>query len=120
MAVAPPKPLLMRDDLMVQVYGIDVLDPAPVIAQSHEQARDLLTQAWRRAGSTTPGLAAAGTPASGRSADIQHLSRLDQQKVWPNVVPSCPGSAAPTLGPLQGERDPIQRPRRRSLTGEPG
>ncbi|GAA2899933.1 PadR family transcriptional regulator [Nonomuraea rubra] len=39
-AGAPPKPLLMRADLMVRVHAIDVLGPIPVIAQLHEQARE--------------------------------------------------------------------------------
>ncbi|MEV5553618.1 PadR family transcriptional regulator [Nonomuraea wenchangensis] len=37
-AAAPPKPLLLRDDLMVRVHAVDALDPAPVIAQLHERA----------------------------------------------------------------------------------
>ncbi|MEW9547650.1 PadR family transcriptional regulator [Nonomuraea sp. NPDC050783] len=37
-AAAPPKPLLLRDDLVVRVHAVDALDPAPVIAQLHERA----------------------------------------------------------------------------------
>ncbi|QYC39320.1 hypothetical protein Nocox_08480 [Nonomuraea coxensis DSM 45129] len=37
-AAAPPKPLLLRDDLVVRVHAVDVLDPAPVIAQLRERA----------------------------------------------------------------------------------
>ncbi|MEV4286525.1 PadR family transcriptional regulator [Nonomuraea bangladeshensis] len=37
-AAAPPKPLLLRDDLMVRVHAVDALDPAPVITQLHERA----------------------------------------------------------------------------------
>ncbi|MFI7697573.1 PadR family transcriptional regulator [Nonomuraea sp. NPDC049480] len=37
-AAAPPKPLLIRDDLAVRVHAVDRLDPAPVIAQLHERA----------------------------------------------------------------------------------
>lgn len=39
-AAAPPKPLLLRDDLAVRVHAVDVLDPAPVIAQLHERAEE--------------------------------------------------------------------------------
>ncbi|MEU6722562.1 PadR family transcriptional regulator [Nonomuraea wenchangensis] len=37
-AAAPPKPLLLRDDLVVRVHAVDALDPAPVIAQLRERA----------------------------------------------------------------------------------
>ncbi|MEU6718179.1 PadR family transcriptional regulator [Nonomuraea sp. NPDC046802] len=37
-AAAPPKPLLLREDLAVKVHAVDVLDPAPVIAQLRERA----------------------------------------------------------------------------------
>ncbi|MGP3914705.1 PadR family transcriptional regulator [Nonomuraea sp. 10N515B] len=37
-AAAPAKPLLIREDLAVKVHAIDVLDPAPVIAQLQERA----------------------------------------------------------------------------------
>ncbi|MEO3853886.1 PadR family transcriptional regulator [Acrocarpospora sp. B8E8] len=39
-AAAPPKPLLIRDDLAVRVHAVDLLDPAPVIAQLHERAEE--------------------------------------------------------------------------------
>ncbi|WP_188190720.1 PadR family transcriptional regulator [Nonomuraea sp. SYSU D8015] len=39
-AAAPPKPLLIRDDLAVRVHAVDRLDPAPVIAQLHERAEE--------------------------------------------------------------------------------
>ncbi|MGI5283341.1 PadR family transcriptional regulator [Nonomuraea polychroma] len=37
-AAAPAKPLLIREDLAVKVHAVDVLDPAPVIAQLQERA----------------------------------------------------------------------------------
>ncbi|WP_101786693.1 PadR family transcriptional regulator [Nonomuraea indica] len=37
-AAAPAKPLLIRDDLVVKVHAVDVLDPAPLIAQLLERA----------------------------------------------------------------------------------
>jgi DNA-binding PadR family transcriptional regulator len=37
-AAAPPKPLLIREDLAVKVHAVDVLDPAPVISQLLERA----------------------------------------------------------------------------------
>ncbi|MDP4504648.1 PadR family transcriptional regulator [Nonomuraea turcica] len=37
-AAAPAKPLLIREDLAVKVHAVDVLDPAPVIAQLRERA----------------------------------------------------------------------------------
>ncbi|MEV0378981.1 PadR family transcriptional regulator [Nonomuraea sp. NPDC050643] len=39
-AAAPAKPLLIRDDLAVKVHAVDLLDPAPVIEQLHERARE--------------------------------------------------------------------------------
>ncbi|MFI7616910.1 PadR family transcriptional regulator [Nonomuraea terrae] len=39
-AAAPAKPLLIRDDLVVKVHAVDRLDPAPVIAQLRERARE--------------------------------------------------------------------------------
>jgi DNA-binding PadR family transcriptional regulator len=39
-AAAPPKPLLIRDDLVVRVHAFDILDPAPVIAQLYERAEE--------------------------------------------------------------------------------
>ncbi|GAA1003928.1 PadR family transcriptional regulator [Acrocarpospora pleiomorpha] len=39
-AAAPPKPLLIRDDLAVRVHAVDLLDPGPVIAQLHERAEE--------------------------------------------------------------------------------
>jgi DNA-binding PadR family transcriptional regulator len=39
-SAAPPKPLLIRDDLAVRVHAIDLLDPTPVIAQLHERAQE--------------------------------------------------------------------------------
>lgn len=39
-AAAPPKPLLIRDDLAVRVHAVDRLDPALVIAQLHERAEE--------------------------------------------------------------------------------
>ncbi|MEO3812268.1 PadR family transcriptional regulator [Sphaerisporangium sp. B11E5] len=37
-ASAPPKPLLMRDDLVVRVHAVDVLDTATVVTQLLERA----------------------------------------------------------------------------------
>ncbi|MGP3954651.1 PadR family transcriptional regulator [Nonomuraea sp. 3N208] len=37
-AAAPAKPLLIREDLAVKVHAVDVLDPAPLIAQLQERA----------------------------------------------------------------------------------
>jgi DNA-binding PadR family transcriptional regulator len=39
-AAAPPKPLLIRDDLVVRVHAVDLYDPAPVIDQLHERAEE--------------------------------------------------------------------------------
>ncbi|MER7499810.1 PadR family transcriptional regulator [Nonomuraea pusilla] len=39
-AVTPAKPLLIRDDLAVKVHAVDLLDPAPVIEQLHDRARE--------------------------------------------------------------------------------
>ena len=39
-AAAPAKPLLLRDELTVKVHAVDLLDPAPVIEQLHERARE--------------------------------------------------------------------------------
>ncbi|TMR89754.1 PadR family transcriptional regulator [Nonomuraea basaltis] len=39
-AAAPPKPLLIRDDLAVRVHAVDLLEPAPVIAQLRERAEE--------------------------------------------------------------------------------
>lgn len=37
-AAASSKPLVIRDDLLVKVYAVDHIDPAPVIEQLDEQA----------------------------------------------------------------------------------
>lgn len=37
-AAASSKPLVIRDDLLVKVYAVDHIDPAPVIAQLDDQA----------------------------------------------------------------------------------
>ncbi|MER6945886.1 PadR family transcriptional regulator [Nonomuraea sp. NPDC000554] len=37
-AASSSKPLLIRDDLAVKVHAVDMVDPAPVIAQLHERA----------------------------------------------------------------------------------
>ncbi|WP_113700447.1 PadR family transcriptional regulator [Nonomuraea lactucae] len=39
-AAAPGRPLLIRDDLAVKVHAVDLLDPAPVIEQLRERARE--------------------------------------------------------------------------------
>ncbi|MEV4169514.1 PadR family transcriptional regulator [Nonomuraea sp. NPDC049709] len=39
-AATPARPLLIRDDLIVKVHAVDLLDPAPVIEQLHERARE--------------------------------------------------------------------------------
>ncbi|MEU8247623.1 PadR family transcriptional regulator [Nonomuraea sp. NPDC048916] len=37
---APGRPLLIRDDLAVKVHAVDLLDPAPVVAQLRERAAE--------------------------------------------------------------------------------
>ncbi|MDF2711636.1 MAG: PadR family transcriptional regulator [Nonomuraea muscovyensis] len=37
-AATPARPLLLRDELAVKVHAVDVLDPAPVVAQLRERA----------------------------------------------------------------------------------
>ncbi|MEV0590307.1 PadR family transcriptional regulator [Nonomuraea cavernae] len=39
-AATPAKPLVIRDDLAVKVHAVDLLDPAPVIEQLHDRARE--------------------------------------------------------------------------------
>ncbi|MGW4792868.1 PadR family transcriptional regulator [Nonomuraea sp. NPDC004297] len=39
-AAAAPKPLLIRDELIVKVHTVDFLDTATVVAQLHERARE--------------------------------------------------------------------------------
>lgn len=39
-SAAPPKPLLIRDDLAVRVHAIDLLDAAPVIAQLEQRGQE--------------------------------------------------------------------------------
>ncbi|MEV4088922.1 PadR family transcriptional regulator [Nonomuraea fuscirosea] len=39
-AAAPARPLVLRDDLAVKVHAVDLLDPAPVIEQLRDRARE--------------------------------------------------------------------------------